>query len=61
MELVKPPRVLSLRFSPGKPLGSPGDTETQRNIIEAGFDLLRKDIDKTTIVDLPLRLRKIKP
>ncbi len=58
MELVKPPRVLSLRFSPGKPLGSPGDKETQRAIIEAGFELLLKDIDSMTIVDLPYRLRK---
>jgi hypothetical protein len=59
MELVKPPRVLFLKFSPGKPLGNPGDTETQRAIIEAGFKLLREDIDKMTIVDLPFRLRKI--
>jgi hypothetical protein len=59
MELARPPRTLSLKFSPGKPLGNPGDKEMQRNIIKAGFDLLQKDIKDMTIVDLPFRLRKI--
>jgi len=47
-----------MKFSPGKPLGNPGDKETQRSIIEAGFDLLEKNISDMTIVDLPFRLKK---
>jgi hypothetical protein len=58
MKLIKPPRVLSLRFSPGKPLGNPGDIKTQRGIIEAGFALLKKKTKVMTIVDLPFRLKK---
>lgn len=60
IELVKPPRVLSLKFSPGKPLGNPGDKTMQKNIIEAGFNLLQKDIKDMTIVDLPFKLKKFK-
>jgi len=58
IELARPPRILSLKFSPGKPLGKPGDKITQRGIIEAGFDLLQRDISDMTIVDLPFRLKK---
>jgi hypothetical protein len=58
IELARPPRVLSMKFSPGKPLGNPGDVKTQRGIIEAGFDLLRKDISDMTVVELPYRLKK---
>jgi len=47
-----------MKFSPGKPLGNPGDKMTQRNIIEAGFDLLQRSINDMTIVDLPFRLKK---
>jgi hypothetical protein len=47
-----------MKFSPGKPLGNPGDTATQKGIIEAGFDLLQKDIDDMTIIDLPYKLKK---
>ncbi|MBI5445464.1 MAG: hypothetical protein HY900_30150 [Deltaproteobacteria bacterium] len=58
IELVKPSRVLSLNFSPGKPLGNPGDRAMQRAILEAAFELLRRDIREATIVDLPFRLKK---
>ena len=58
MELTRPPRILSLKFSPGKPLGNPGDVSTQKKIIEAGFDLLQKNITDMTIIDLPFRLKK---
>ena len=47
-----------MKFSPGKPLGNPGDIKTQRGIIEAGFDLLEKHSDDMTVVDLPFRLHK---
>jgi len=47
-----------MKFSPGKPLGNPGDKKTQRDIIEAGFDLLEKNISDITILDLPFRLKK---
>lgn len=59
IELAKPPRVLSLPFPPGKPLGNPGDLAMQRAIIEAGFDLLRQEIATTTVVELPFRLKKL--
>ena len=59
VELGKPPQVLSLQFPPGKPLGNPGDRDMQRAIIEAGFDLLQQNIDKTTVVDLPFKLKKV--
>ena len=58
IELARPPRILSLKFSPGKPLGNPGDKKMQRDIIEAGFDLLRKNVTDMTTVDLPFRLKK---
>ena len=47
-----------MKFSPGKPLGSPGDIKTQQGIIEAGFDLLQKNINDMTIIDLPFKLKK---
>jgi len=47
-----------MKFSPGKPLGNPGDRKTQRGIIEAGFDLLQKNINDMTIVELPYKLKK---
>jgi hypothetical protein len=50
--------VLSVKFSPGKPLGNPGDIKTQKGIIEAGFALLQKNITDMTIVDLPFKLKK---
>lgn len=56
--LVRPPRILSLKFPPGKPLGNPGDKETQRGIIEAGFELFKKDINDMTVIDLPFRLKR---
>jgi hypothetical protein len=49
---------MSVKFSPGKPLGNPGDIKTQRGIIEAGFDLLQKDISDMTVIELPYRLKK---
>jgi len=58
IELARPPRVLSMKFSPGKPLGNPGDIKTQRGIIEAGFDLLQKNINDITVVELPYKLKK---
>ena len=59
IELVKPPRVLFLKFSAGKPLGRPGDKKMQQDIINAGFDLLQRDIDDMTIVDLPFKLSQL--
>ena len=47
-----------MKFSPGKPLGNPGDVETQKGIIEAGFDLLQRDISDMTILDLPYKLNR---
>ena len=47
-----------MKFSPGKPLGNPGDIATQKGIIEAGFDLLQKDITDMTVKELTYRLKK---
>ena len=53
--LSRPPRILSVKTSAGKPLGKPGNIKMQRRIIEAGFDLLQTDIDDIMIVDVPAR------
>ncbi len=53
-----PPRILSMRFSPGKPLGNPDDIKTQKGIIENGFELLQKDISEMTTLELPYKLSK---
>lgn len=50
--LSRPPRIVSVKSSAGKPLGNPGDKKMQRNIIEAGFSLLQKEIIDMTIIDL---------
>jgi hypothetical protein len=42
IELSKPPRILIVKSSAGKPLGNPGDKRMQRRIIEEGFNLLQK-------------------
>lgn len=52
MELTKPPRVISVKTSAGKPLGKPGDKKIQRKIIEAGFKLLGQEIREMTIVNI---------
>jgi hypothetical protein len=49
-ELSRPPRILSVKTSAGKPLGNPGDKKTQRRIIEAGFNLLKQNINEMTII-----------
>jgi D-proline reductase (dithiol) PrdB len=51
-ELSRPPRILSVKSSAGKPLGKPGNKRMQRSIIEAGFSLLQKNIHAVTTVDL---------
>ena len=50
--LSGPPRIISVKTSAGKPLGKPGDIKMQRRIIEAGFDLLKQNIHKMTIVTI---------
>ena len=52
-ELSRPPRIISTKFSAGKPLGKPGDKRTQRKIIEAGFGLLQKNIEGTNTIEPP--------
>ena len=54
-ELSRPPRIVSTKFSAGKPLGKPGDRRTQRKIIEAGFRLLKKNIKGTTTIEPPYK------
>ncbi len=51
-ELSAAPRIISVKTSAGKPLGKPGDIKMQRKIIETGFDLLQRNIDKMTIVQI---------
>ena len=57
-ELSRPPRILSVKSSAGKPLGNPGDNKMQRNIIEAGFGLLQKELIDMTILALPFKSNK---
>ncbi len=52
MELTRPPRIVSVKTGPGKPLGNPGDRKKQRKIIEAGFKMLGQDINEMTIVSV---------
>jgi hypothetical protein len=40
--LSKPPRIVTVKSSAGKPLGNPGDKRMQRRIIERAFNLLQK-------------------
>ena len=54
-ELSRPPRILSVKSSAGKPLGNPGDIKMQRKIIETGFSLLSKQITNTTVVDISVK------
>jgi hypothetical protein len=54
-ELSRPPRIVSTKFSAGKPLGKPGDKRTQRRIIEAGFGLVQSNIDGTTTIEPPYK------
>ena len=54
-ELSRPPRIVSTKFSAGKPLGKPGDKRTQRKIIAAGFGLLQSDIKGTTTIETPYK------
>jgi hypothetical protein len=58
IELARPPRILSMRFSPGKPLGNPGDIKTQKGIIEDGLELLLREIDDMTTLHLPYKLSR---
>lgn len=60
VELARPPRILHIKFSPGKPLGNPGDIKTQKAIIEDGFELLLRDIDDMTTFYLPYKLSKFR-
>jgi D-proline reductase (dithiol) PrdB len=58
--LSRPPRILSVNFSAGKPLGNPGDGNMQRKIIEAGFSLLQNTTTDMTILDLPYKSSKFR-
>ena len=51
-ELSRPPRILAVHSSPGKPLGKPGDKKMQRTVIEAGFRLLLRNITDSEIAYL---------
>jgi D-proline reductase (dithiol) PrdB len=58
-ELVKPPRALYLKFSPGKPLGNPGDKTMQMAIIHDALGALKAVRRPGTIIDLPYSLRRL--
>jgi len=57
-ELSRPPRIVSVRSSAGRPLGAPGDIRMQRAVIEAGFGLLLQDIDGMKITAPHARAEK---
>jgi len=50
--LSRPPRILAVNTSAGKPLGNPGDRKRQRSVIESGFNFLPMAINGTEIVYL---------
>ena len=50
--LSRPPRILAVKSSAGKPLGKPGDKRMQRAVIEAGFKLLTAKTAGTEIAYL---------
>ena len=51
-EAVRPPRALWVPFALGRPLGTSGDTEFQKDVMRAAFGLL-DSTSEPTIVDYP--------
>jgi hypothetical protein len=50
-ENVKPPRTLFVKFPFGAPLGSAGDSETQRGVIMEALEILATATEPGIIVD----------
>lgn len=49
------PRVAAIEFPFGRPLGQPGDSDTQRAVLRATLEALRDAAAPGSVVDLPLR------
>lgn len=49
------PRVAAIEFPFGRPLGQPGDADTQRAVLRATLDALRDISAPGSVVDLPFR------
>ncbi len=47
------PRVAAIDFPFGRPLGQPGDAETQRAVLWAALEVLRDATGPGAVVDLP--------
>ena len=52
IEATKPPRALHCEFPLGRPLGKPGDSEFQHQVLDAAFDLLNVE-SGPVLVDYP--------
>lgn len=51
------PRTLVTRNPMGRPLGAPGDTERQFEVLDAAFDLVDRADEPGTIVELETLFR----
>ena len=50
---VGAPRVAAIEFPFGRPLGQPGDADTQRAVLRATLETLRDATVPRAVVDLP--------
>ena len=57
-ELIRPPRVVHVRFPFGRPLGEPGNADQQRVIIEDALEALVNATTPGTVVELPYNWRR---
>lgn len=49
------PRVAAIEFPFGRPLGQPGDSDTQRAVLHATLDALRDATVPGAVAELPFR------
>jgi hypothetical protein len=49
------PRVAAIEFPFGRPLGQPGDADTQREVLRATLVALRDATVPGTVIDLPFQ------
>ena len=52
IEATQPPRALHCEFPLGRPLGKPGDSKFQHQVLDAAFDLLNAE-SGPVLVDHP--------
>jgi len=47
------PRAVVTRHPMGRPIGAPGDRETQRRVVGAALELLERAVQGGSLVELP--------